>query len=61
MFDGDTIFAMVTGHVEADLSVVGLLSARVMERAVVEAVKNAKALCGVKAYSDIRAGFSSRV
>ncbi len=59
MFDGDTIFAMATGHVEADLSVVGLLSARVMERAVVEAVKNAKTLCGVKAYRDLKAGFGT--
>jgi len=60
MFDGDTIFAMATGHVEADLSVVGLLSARVMERAVVAAVKNARTLCGVKAYCDLRGGFATR-
>jgi len=60
MFDGDTIFAMATGHVEADLSVVGLLSARVMERAVVAAVKNARTLCGAKAYCDLRGGFATR-
>ena len=60
MFDGDTIFAMATGHVEADLSVVGLLSARVMERALVAAVKNARTLCGAKAYCDLRGGFATR-
>jgi len=50
MFDGDTIFALATGSVSADLSVVGLLAARVMERAVVAAVKNTSALCGLHCY-----------
>jgi len=50
MFDGDTIFAAATGQIEADLSVVGLLAARVMERAVVRAVKSAGALCGLTCY-----------
>lgn len=54
MVDGDTIFALATGGIEADLSVVGLLAARVMERAVVAAVKNAGSLCGLKCHADIR-------
>ena len=54
MVDGDAIFTLATGSVEADLSVVGLLSARVMERAVIAAVKNAESLCGLKCYADIR-------
>jgi L-aminopeptidase/D-esterase-like protein len=53
MFDGDTIFTMATGHVEADLSVLGLLSARVMERAVISAVKNARPLFGLKCWADL--------
>ncbi len=53
MYDGDTIFAMSTGSIEADLSVVGLLAARVMERAVIAAVKNARSLCGLKCYADL--------
>lgn len=53
MYDGDTIFAMSTGRVEADLSVVGLLAARVMERAVIAAVKNAEPLCGLKCHGDL--------
>lgn len=53
MFDGDTIFTLATGHVEADLSVLGLLSARVMERAVVSAVRNAEALHGLKGSADL--------
>jgi len=50
LYDGDTIFAMSTGGVEADLSVVGLLTARVKERAVIAAIKNAEPLCGLKCY-----------
>jgi L-aminopeptidase/D-esterase-like protein len=53
MYDGDTIFAMATGGVEADLSVVGLLAARAMERAVVAAVTRAESLCGLKCCADL--------
>jgi L-aminopeptidase/D-esterase-like protein len=53
MFDGDAIFTMATGHVEADLSVLGLLSARVMERAVISAVKNSRPLFGLKCVADL--------
>jgi L-aminopeptidase/D-esterase-like protein len=54
MFDGDTIFAMATGRIEADFTLAGLLAARVVERAVVAAVKNASTLCGLKSYTDLR-------
>src|SRR5664280_1643178 len=53
MYDGDTIFALSTGTIEADLSVIGLLAARVMEMAVISAVKNARSLCGLKCYWDL--------
>ena len=54
MYDGDTIFAMSAGEITADLSVVGLLAARVMERAVTAAVVNASTLCGIKCYNDLK-------
>jgi len=54
MFDGDTIFTMGTGHVEGDLSVLGLLSARVVERAVVSAIKKARPLFGLKCWADLQ-------
>jgi len=54
MYDGDTIFAVSTGCIQADLSVVGLLAARVMERAVIVAVKNAESLCGLRCYADLK-------
>jgi len=52
MFDGDTIFVLSTGMVEADTSVVGALAARVVEQAIVNAVKKASPLFGYKAYGD---------
>lgn len=54
MFDGDTIFAMALGQAEADLTVVGLIAARVVERAVIAAVKNTSPLCGLKCYADLK-------
>lgn len=53
IFDGDTIFTMSTGKIDADINVVGLLAARVVEQAVVRAVKNAEGILGYKAYSDM--------
>lgn len=53
MFDGDTIFTMATGRVEADLSVLGLLAARVMERAIVAAIKKAHPLFGLPCWADL--------
>jgi hypothetical protein len=50
----DSIFAMSTGSIEADLSVVGVLAARVMEGAVIAAGKNAETLCGFKCYADLK-------
>lgn len=54
IFDGDTIFTMATGKIEADINVVGFLAARTMERAVVNAVKSAESAYGFKSYRDLR-------
>jgi L-aminopeptidase/D-esterase-like protein len=56
LVDGDTIFALSTCGVTADISVVGLLAAQVMEQAVVKAVKQAGPLCGYKSYGDVYNG-----
>jgi L-aminopeptidase/D-esterase-like protein len=46
MFDGDTIFALSTGEVKSDVSVVGAVAADLIARAVVR-VGEASALAGV--------------
>ena len=53
MFDGDTIFCMATGEVEAGVNVVGAIAAEVMARAIVKAVKNAEPSFGLKSYQDL--------
>ncbi len=53
IFDGDTIFTMATGKVEADINVVGLLAARTMEMAIVDAIKSAKSAFGFKAWGNV--------
>jgi L-aminopeptidase/D-esterase-like protein len=53
MFDGDTIFTMATGKVKAEINVIGILAARVMEQAVLNAVKNADSLDGYLSFKDL--------
>ena len=53
MLDGDTIFAMSVGAVQADTSAVGTLAAKVMGQAVVSAIKEATSLAGFMCFKDI--------
>jgi len=41
IFDGDTIFAMCAGEIEATLDAVGILAAKAVEYAIVDAIMNA--------------------
>ncbi len=54
MFDGDTIFALSTGEVEADLTTVGSLAAEALAIAVNRAVMEAEAAYGLLSYRDIK-------
>lgn len=54
IFDGDTIFTMATGKVEADINVIGFLAATVMERAVINAIKSADSAYGIKSYKELK-------
>jgi L-aminopeptidase/D-esterase-like protein len=47
MFDGDTIFALSTGDVEADVTIVGAYATEVMAQAVVNAVRTAVPMGGL--------------
>ena len=46
-FDGDTVFALSTGDVQADLSLVGALAADVLARAIVQGVRAAETSHGI--------------
>jgi len=52
MMDGDSIYCLSTGNLEADVNTVGIVAAMVMEKAVANAVKKAEPAYGLKAYSD---------
>lgn len=53
MVDGDTLFALSTGDVEADLSTVGAVAAEVVVQAVKRAVLAAESLGGIPAHRDV--------
>jgi len=53
MFNGDTIFCMSTGELEAGVNVVGVIAAEIMARAIVNAVKSAESLYGFLSYQDL--------
>ena len=53
MFDGDTVFCLSTGTLEADVSAVGALAARVLARAVACGVRNADGLHGVPCMKEL--------
>ncbi len=55
MYDGDTVFCLATGELEADVTLIGAVAAQVMARAVANAVLSAKSLAGVPGYEEIRA------
>lgn len=51
--DGDSIYAMSVGHVEADMDVVGTLAADVMAEAILRAVMHATPAYGLPDYSTL--------
>ena len=51
--DGDTIFVMATGEVEAQVDVVGVLATRALERAIADGARSATAAYGFPAARDL--------
>jgi L-aminopeptidase/D-esterase-like protein len=52
LFDGDTIFALATGEIEADPTLVGAFGAEAFAAAIRRGVRAARTLGGVRAYND---------
>jgi L-aminopeptidase/D-esterase-like protein len=52
MYDGDTIFALATGEIQANVSVVGAYAAEAVAQAIRNAVRSATSLAGVRAIND---------
>jgi L-aminopeptidase/D-esterase-like protein len=56
MVDGDTLFALATGEVEADVNLVGAYGVEVVAEAVVRAVRQAEGAGGLPAWDELRSG-----
>lgn len=54
MFDGDTIYTLATGEVEADVSVIGQLGANTMARAVMRGAMNAQSAYGIISANELK-------
>ncbi len=52
MFDGDTLFALATGAIPANINVVGAYAAEAVAQAIRNAVRTATSLHGVRALND---------
>ncbi|WBW50790.1 P1 family peptidase [Peptoniphilus equinus] len=53
MFDGDTIFAVATGDVVCDNTLVGVLAARCIARSIANAIYAAQSAGGVQSYHEL--------
>lgn len=53
MFDGDTIFSIATGKVEADINLVGTMGAEAVAKAVNNSIKSACSFNDILSYKDI--------
>lgn len=53
--DGDTIFTMATGEIEtgADLTLIGSIAVEVMQKSIINAIKNAKGVNGIPSYNEL--------
>lgn len=54
IFDGDTVFTMCTGEIEANFDSIGILAARAVEASIIDGVKSAESLHGFLSYRDLR-------
>lgn len=51
--DGDTIFTLATGEVEADITLLGSIASEVVEKSVISAIKNASKTNNILSYNEI--------
>jgi L-aminopeptidase/D-esterase-like protein len=54
MFDGDTLFALSTQHVHANVNIVGALAAQVVAQAIINGVLNAEPAGGLPSAKNLQ-------
>lgn len=53
MSDGDTLFTMATGEVEASMNLIEVMAVKAVEKAIVSAIKTATSVEGIVCYKDL--------
>lgn len=53
IFDGDTLFALSVGNVNANISAVGIMAVRAVESAILSGIRSASSLAGIPTYNEI--------
>lgn len=51
--DGDTIFTMSTGDIESDVTLLGSLATEVMEKSIINAIKNSEKVGDILSFNEI--------
>ena len=51
--DGDTVFAMTTNKVPADLTLVSIMAVKALSAAIVDAIKSAEPMYGLESWSSL--------
>ena len=54
MVDGDTIFAIATGQIEADVNIIGSFAAEMVAEAILRSVRMARPIAGLPTASEIQ-------
>jgi L-aminopeptidase/D-esterase-like protein len=54
MYDGDTIFSLASGHIDASVDLVGFVAAEVLAEAVIYAIKAANGVYDYPSYKDLQ-------
>ena len=51
--DGDTIFTMATGEIESDITLISSIATEVVEKSVINAIKNANSIKNIPSYKEM--------
>jgi L-aminopeptidase/D-esterase-like protein len=53
MYDGDTVFTLATGEVEADINLVGSMAVEVVQKSIINAIKSAQGIKNIISYNEL--------
>lgn len=57
MYDGDTVFCLSTDNIETDTTIIAEVAADVVEKSIINAIKNSKKIENILSYRDLKENF----